>query len=263
MSRSRVDSSLSSRPDSRIELAGKCLLAAALATMLTACGNSSSTTPPPAGPGLDSVTGNYVFQVSGANSDDGDYTVVGSFVADGKGNISSAVADYNLGSGVDPEVPLTGTYTVSGSTATINLTDGGAVRDSFTTTVGAATMTAVQNFDGSGSGTLYKQSASGFTLPGTYSFSVSGEGQGTITGSGQFVAGATGSFTSGNLTFTDAQTSQTYASVTGFLSPPQTSGRGQASLVGSNLAYYVVGPNQLIMLGLDERNLLLIPAQKQ
>jgi hypothetical protein len=204
-----------------------------------------------------------VFQVSGTSSVDGDYSVLGSFVADGKGNLTSAVADYNLGSGIDDNVPLTGTYTVSSGTATINLTDGGSVQDSFTAAIVSTGSTSLQNFDGSGSGTLYKQTTSGFTTPGTYSFSVTGEGQGTITGSGQFVAASNGTFSGGNLTFTDSQTTQTYSTITGFLATPQSSGRGQAALEGSNLAYYVVGPNQILMLGLNQQNLLLIPAQKQ
>ena len=116
---------------------------------------------------------------------------------------------------------------------------------------------------GSGSGTLYKQTTSGFTTPGTYSFSITGEGQGTITGSGQFVAGLGGAFTGGNLTFTDSQTSTSYSAVTGFLGAPLLSGRGAGALEGSNLAYYVVGPNQILMLGLNDQNLLMIPATKQ
>lgn len=244
------------------DLAVRCLCASALSLVLVACGGSGSSTKTPVA-GVDDVSGGYVFQASGTDSNDGDYSVLGSFVADGKGNITSAVADYNLGSGVDQNVTLTGTYTVSGTTATVNLTDGGSVKDSFTATVPTSGSSPLQNFDGSGSGKFYKQTTSGFVTPGTYSFSVTGEGQGTITGSGQFVAGTGGTFTGGNLMLTDAQTSLSYPTVTGFLAAPMTSGRGQAALVGSNLAYYVVGPNQILMLGLNEQNLLYIPATKQ
>jgi hypothetical protein len=244
-----------------LDLTVKCLFGSALTILLTACGGSGSTKAPVSG--VSDFSGSFVFQATGTDSSDGDYGVLGSFVADGKGNISSAVADYNLGAGIDDNVPLSGTYTVSGGTVTVNLTDGGSVKDSFSASVVTTGTTPVQNFDGSGSGTLYKQTTSGFTTPGNYSFSVTGEGQGTITGSGQFVAGSNGTFTGGNLTFTDAQNSQTYSTVTGFLSTPLTSGRGQAALEGSNLAYYVVGPNQILMLGLNDQNLLMIPATKQ
>jgi hypothetical protein len=244
-----------------LDVTVKCLCASALTVILAACGDSGSPKTPVTG--VSDFIGTYVFQASGSDSNDGDYAVLGRFTADGKGNITAAVADYNLGSGVDPDVPLAGTYTVSGGTATINLTDGGSVKDSFTASLVTSGSTPLQNFDGSGSGTMYKQTPSGFTTPGTYSFSVTGEGQGTITGSGSFVAGANGTFTGGSFTFTDAQTSQTYSTVTGFLTTPETSGRGQAALVGSNLAYYVVGPNQILMLGLNDQNLLMIPATKQ
>lgn len=232
------------------------------ALFLTACsggsGSPKTTTTP-----LSTVTGGYVFQATGTDSNDGDYAVVGSFTADGKGGITQAVADYNLGSGTDTNVPLTGTYAISGQTMTVNLTDGASVKDSFTASVASSGSMPLQNFDGSGSGFLYQQTTSGFTTPGTYSFSVSGEGQGTVTGSGQVVAGTGGTFTGGNLTFTDAQTSQTYSTITGFLATPLQTGRGQAALEGTNLAYYVVGPNQIVMLGLNDQNLLLMTATKQ
>ena len=65
-----------------------------------------------------------------------------------RGNITSAVADYNLGSGIDPNVTLTGTYTVTSGSATINLTDGGSVKDSFTATIVSTGSTSLANFDG-------------------------------------------------------------------------------------------------------------------
>ena len=105
---------------------------------------------------------------------------------------------------------------------------------------------------------------SGFTPAGTYSLSITGEGDGTITGSGQFVAAANGTLSGGPLSFTDAQTPLSYTPATGFLGSPQTwRWRGQAALEGNNLVYYVVGPSQIQMMGIDERALLTIPAQKQ
>lgn len=240
----------------------KSLGASLLALALVACGNG---TPPVTLPplGVSALNGSYVFTASGTSSSDGDYSVIGSFVTDGKGNITSGVADYNLGSGVDENVPLTGTYTVSTGTATVTLTDGGSVNDTFTTTLVNSGTGQVRGFDGTGTGTLYPQVTSGFTAPGTYSFSLAGEGDGVISGSGEFTAAATGPFTAGNLTFTDAQTAQSYATIAGYLGTPETGGRGFANIEGNNLAYYVVGPNNIQMMGLDERILLNVPAQKQ
>ena len=84
--------------------------ASALAFALTACGgNGGSSSSTATASTVANLTGNFVFSAVGTDPTDGDYGVVGSFVADGKGNITSGVADYNLGSGVDPGVPLTGT----------------------------------------------------------------------------------------------------------------------------------------------------------
>jgi hypothetical protein len=246
----------------RLGVLARCVAASFLAVALVACGNgTSSVTLPPLG--ASALSGSYVFTASGTNATDGDYSVIGSFVADGKGNITSGVADYNLGSGVDENVPLTGTYTVTTGTASVALTDGGSVNDTFTTTLVNSGTANVQNFDGTGSGTLYPQTVSGFSAPGSYSFSLAGEGDGVISGSGEFTASATGPFSAGDLTFTDAQAAQSYSTIAGFLGSPGTGGRGFANIEGNNLAYYVIGPKQIQMLGLDERILLTVPAQKQ
>ncbi len=253
--------------DLRLGTIAKFVGASLFSAALVACSNGTSGSSGSSGSTLSLTTaalsGSYVFTATGTDASDGDYSVVGSFVADGKGNITSAVADYNLGSGVDDDVMLTGTYTISAGAIVVTLMDGGVVKDTFNTAPISASGTAgVSGFDGTGSGKLYSQVTSGFTLPGTYSFSVSGEGDGVISGSGQFVAGASGAFASGTATVTDGSSSISYSPVAGLLTPPSTGGRGFANIAGNNLAYYVVGPNQIQMMGLDARYLLTIPAQK-
>ena len=239
----------------------KCLGVSALALGLTSCSGNGVTGPPT--PTVANLTGNYVFSVTGTDPNDGDYFVVGSFTSDGKGNISSAVADYNLGSGIDAKVPLTGTYTVSGELATIKLTDGGGTQDTFIAPLITSGSGAIQSFDGDGSGVLYAQVTTGFSTAGNYAYTVKGEGQGTVTGSGPFVVGSASTFTSGTLSYTDEGTTMTYPTLTGFLDPPETGGRGQAAVAGYNLAYYIVSPTQILLIGLDERNLILLTALKQ
>ena len=236
----------------------KCLGTTALAVSLIACTNQATVTPVP--PVVNA--GSYVFTASGTSSVDGDYWVAGSFVADGSGNITSAVADYNLGSGTDASVALTGTYTLVGNVATITLTNSTkSFTDTFNTVLGNG-VSPVSNFDGTGSGTLYPQVTSGFAPAGTYAYTVQGEGDGNITGNGSFVANAAGTFTSGSSTLTSNATTLTAATAVGFLYTPQTGGRGVGSLQGYDLAYYVIGPKQIVALGLDERAILLIPATK-
>ena len=78
----------------------KCLAASAAALALTACGNSASstaTTTTTAALMTSDFSGAYVFTIKGTDPNDGDYAIAGTFTADGKGNITSGVADYNLG----------------------------------------------------------------------------------------------------------------------------------------------------------------------
>ena len=205
--------------------------------------------------------GNYVFSASGTDGTDGDYFVVGSFVADGNGNITSGTVDYNLGSGVDKAVPITGKYTFLGNVATVNITSGDAgFSDIFNTNFGQATA-PVTNFDGTGSGMLYQQVTTGFSPAGTYSYTVKGEEDGTVTGSGSFVANAGGTITSGSSTYTNGDATAT-ATATGFVYAPLANGRGVGSVQGIDLAYYVISPTQILAIGLDDRALLMIPATK-
>ena len=247
--------------DLRFGSIAKCAVASLMAIALAACGDKNPPAPQPP-LGVSSLSGSYVFTATGTDSNDGDYSVIGSFVADGAGHITSGVADYNLGSGVDDDVALTGSYTASGGTATVTLMDSGIVKDTFTAALVNTGSTTLSGFDGTGSGTLYPQVTSGFSTAGTYSLSIKGEGDGVISGSGQIVAAGSGSFTSGSLTFTDGQTSQTYSTVSGLIGPTGAGGRGFANIEGNNLAYYVVGPSQIQMMGIDARYLLTIPATK-
>jgi hypothetical protein len=203
--------------------------------------------------------------VTGTDPSDGDYAVVGSFVTDGKGNITSGVADYNLGSGIDSGVPLKGTYTVSsGGAVAVSLTDGASVKDTFTTTMPTGSASGlITAFDGTGTGLFYPQNTTGFTPVGAYTFTVAGEGNYTVTGSGSFVVGPGNTFTGGTLSYQDGNTLTATSSPAGFLFTPNSLGRGQGALNGNNLSYYVIGPKQIEMINLDERALLLLPAQKQ
>ena len=236
----------------------KCLGAAALSVSLVACSNQATVSSPPAVVNA----GSYVFTATGTSTVDGDYSVIGSFVADGSGNITSAVADYNLGSGIDSNVPLTGTYSLSGNVATVTLTNSTkSFTDTFNTNLGNG-VSNVTNFDGTGAGMLYPQVTAGFAPAGTYAFTATGEADGPIKGSGSFVANSAGTFTSGSSTFTSNASTLASSTATGFLYAPQLGGRGQASLQGNNLAYYVIGPKQIVALNLDAGSLLVIPATK-
>ena len=233
--------------------------------LLVGCSGSDNTTitsptPAPTTPTVSTsptlLNGSFVYTASGTNGVDGDYQVAGQFVADGKGNITSAIADYNLGGGVDTAVTMYGTYTVSGSTVTVLLTDGGSASEAYIVSYASSGTSTFSNNDGTGTGTLYPQTTTGTTLAGTYTYSLKGEGEGPVTTSGTFKTAANGMFTGGSATYTDAGVTQTYAANTGFVGVPQSNGRGLATVGGNNFSYYIISPTQLVFMGRDDRALL-------
>ncbi len=242
--------------------------ATCLTGSLTACGNNStSTTPTSTTLTANALSGRYTFLVTGTNATDGDYSVAGSFTADGKGGISSGVADYSLGSGIDSNVPLTGTYTVSGGVATILLTDSAGLQDSYTTTLfasgGSQVSSVIAKTDGTGTGTLYSPAIGTFTPAGSYTYALKGEGQGVVAVNGSFVAATSGTFSSGSETFTDGKTTISSTATGGFLYPAQANGRGQAAIGGNSFSYYPTSANQVVLIGLDDSALLYGTASKQ
>ena len=262
----------------------RCLAVSAVTLALTACGNNSSstsTTSTTATLMTSDLSGAYVFTVKGTDPNDGDYAIAGTFTADGKGNITGGVADYNLGgaatdnitsgsstiafsvgTGIDANVPLTGTYTSANGIATINLTDGGSINESYFVPIIKTGTAVLTRYDGTGSGTLYAPVAS--TAPaGTYTVALSGEGDNTVTATANFVAAATGTFSGGTETYTDGNNAFTYPSISGFLYPKQANGRGQAAIGGNSFSYYMATANQVVLLGLDDRALLSGTATKQ
>jgi hypothetical protein len=207
------------------------------------------------------MSGSYVFSASGTDPNDGLFDVAGVLTFDGKGNITSGVADYNLGSGIDMNVPLTGTYTLAGSTAIVTVTDGQGTQDGFSVNIGSGSST-ISSFDGTGTGTLIPQtSGSTFATAGTYSYSLSGLGENTLTSTGGFTV-AGGTITSGTQDITDGVVVTDYANITGILEPVQSTGRGQAAFNGYNFSYYPVTANSIVLVGLDDRTLIYGTAQK-
>ncbi|HKV79467.1 MAG TPA: hypothetical protein VJP02_15065 [Candidatus Sulfotelmatobacter sp.] len=86
--------------------------------VLAGCGSGNSNpivTPPPSGGFSNSIlTGNYVFSVTGTASSSDFVTIMGTFTADGKGNITAGVLDQNstASKGLILDTITSGTYTV-------------------------------------------------------------------------------------------------------------------------------------------------------
>jgi hypothetical protein len=247
----------------RLQSVATCIFASAIAASLVACSNSSSTTTPTTS--VSALSGSYVFTANGTDPNDGLYDVAGVLTFDGKGGITSGIADYNFGSGVDSNVPLTGSYAMAGSTLLVTLTDGQNAQDSFTVNMasaGSTSSSSITNFDGSGTGTLAPQaSLSSFATSGTYTYTLSGFGENTLASTGGFTV-ASGTITSGTQDITDGVVVTDYATISGVVEPVQSNGRGQASFNGYTFSYYPVSASSIVLVGLDDRSLVYGTAQK-
>lgn len=241
------------------------LLVLAAAGLCSSCGggSKSQSNVPSTQFSAQDLQGSYVFSVTGSDPSDGDYFIAGSFQADGKGNISNGIEDLNLGSGVDSAAPFTGTYQVdSGGNAMVTISDGTGVATFFNAALAKSGSSQISNYDGSGSGTLQPQATTGFSNLGTFSFNLTGEGEGTITGSGSFTSSAGGGL-SGTESFADGILMSNNTPIAGVLGTAFDGGRGLATIGPNQFSYYVVSSNQIILAGLDESSLIHGTAQKQ
>ncbi|MFZ0636325.1 MAG: hypothetical protein WAM08_12460, partial [Candidatus Acidiferrales bacterium] len=202
-----------------------------------------------------SLTGTYTFFVSGEDFTNSVYGAAGSFTADGAGNITAGEEDYDAYLLQDADDPFTGTYTLGADgrgtmtiTLTNNLTIGESGVQTFAIAVTSATHAVIINFDDSAvaSGTLDAQTLSASdtsVLSGGYSFIFNGAdaiadlyqtGGGVLSADGAGnLAGETVDYDDGGGFFTDTPTGETY-------SAPDANGRGNITIDGSYMAYYVV-----------------------
>lgn len=237
----------------------------AMSGLLASCGSSKDSTNSANAPtaAVAQLNGAFTFSANGTDPADGDYFVAGSFTADGKGGLNG-LEDLNLGSGVDSNVPFTGTYQIDSSGAVFaTISDGTGVPTFLTFSVPSGSSGAKLNYDGTGSGTLQAQTASAFSNAGTFTFTLNGEGEGTVTASGSFATDVTGSFTAGTESFQDGQFNRDTTALGGVLTPAFGGGRGTAVIGPDIFAYYVVSQNKMILAGLGDSTLIYGTATKQ
>src|SRR5438270_2477121 len=138
--------------------------------LLAACGGGSNNATPGgnATPAVAQLNGAFVFSANGNDPADGSYFVAGSFTADGKGGLTG-IEDLNLGSGVDSNVPFTGTYLIdSAGNAAVTISDGTGIPTFFTFPMPSGSAAAKVSYDGTGTGTVQSQSTSAFSNVGTF-----------------------------------------------------------------------------------------------
>jgi hypothetical protein len=245
----------------------------AVALWAGACSNGgSSVTPPPPVIGFSnsSLQGQYAFSMTGTTADTSDGSVqpfsrVGSFIADGKGNITNGAEDINIFQTGSNEFDFTGgSYAVSGDgRGTLSWTDSGVLQTfSITLTSSSSGYFVDMPADGSsaGNGSFVKQNTASFQISGiagNYAFDFSGVDPSANVESvvGQLISNSGGGF-SGFADDNDdgtvnggvagaAPISGSYAVDGNHPGDLASFGRGLFALGGITGVFYIVGPNQV------------------
>jgi hypothetical protein len=168
------------------------LLALSTLSLLVACGNNGTTpvVPPPSGAfSASNLNGTYVFSVSGTDSNDAPYTIVGALTANGQGGNNSITGgtldindadttEFTSGPIAGASINNNGFYSVGPDgrgQITIGTNISGLPNLTFDFVLSTGSHGLITEFDtfGSGSGTLDLQAA-GVSPSGSYAFSLSG-----------------------------------------------------------------------------------------
>jgi hypothetical protein len=249
---------------------------AALALTAVSCGGGgsspSNTPPPPTGTFTNaSLKGTYSFSMSGtdASANPGAFLArIGSFVADGNGNITMGMEDVLDGNALNSGVQFTGgSYAIQANgkgTLTLNTLSGGLALTIALNSASKGVMIQTDlNATSSGSFTL--QSANAFSvtaIAGPYVFDVAGtDGAGApISVVGQFVTNGSGGISSGifdsndgslNPPLTPAQTFGAGGSYSFDPTNGSTFGRGTFSFAGRTFTSYLVDSTRIRLLETD------------
>lgn len=207
-----------------------------------------------------SLVGNYAFVLTGEDAI-GIESIAGSFVADGKGNLTSGLVDVNSVSGVQTNLAFTGTYSVGADgRGTAKITDA-AGTFTFAFVLQSSQHGSMTEFDGKATiaGALDQQDTTAFSasaLKGHFVFGFTGRDSGgsPADAAGLFTADGAGTISSGVEDVNDSGAISASQSFSGTYSVA-ASGRGTATFVAggatANLAFYVVSANQVDYVGTD------------
>jgi hypothetical protein len=256
-------------------------LALAMLALLTGCGGGGGGNSGGGGGGTGNptaaslLTGQYAFSFSGTNNA-GPLSIIGSFAADGKGNITGGVEDVTLVKkssntiGAQTGQTLTGTYTVGSDgrgTITFNTSSDGA--QNFAIVIESNNQGQLIWFDNSatGSGTFNLQDTTAFTastLNGSFAFGLNGidpletaysrvgvfsSSSGSVASGG--VSDLNNAFGTGGVNLAQPITGGSVGA------PNSSTGRGTLSLIYNSLTvkyiYYVVSANTLNLVEADDQ----------
>jgi hypothetical protein len=215
-------------------------------------------------PSLATLNGQYAFDYSGNNTQ-GALQQVGTFQADGKGNLSNGIEDVNSGAGVFPDVPFTGTYTVGsdgrGSLVITPSAASGLNPETFDIVLVSNQRLRLIRFDlSTGSGTAELQDSTAFAnlaLSGNYIVNLDGidAAGATVSSIGLLDLGGGGGIASGQLDQNDNGSVNTQVGTSGTYGIAST-GRGTMTLKGNlgtfDFAFYVVSSQKIKMISTDQ-----------
>jgi hypothetical protein len=213
------------------------------------------------------LNGQYAFNFTGYDPS-GVYEAVGSFIADGNGNITSGKQDINNTLGPTTSLAFTGKYQISeDNRGTLSLVSSIGTQTFSFALDSAGTSGRFIEFDSSGirgSGILERQDTTAFSvaaLKGPYVLSLAGAtGAGTRIGAlAIFDFDGAGDIVGGSMDINDSGTIlPTFASFQGIYRVDST-GRGIVNLSipgfaggGLQLAYYVVSANKLLLVSTNQ-----------
>ena len=211
------------------------------------------------------LTGQYAFGFTGYD-DSGIFLLAGSFTADGNGSITNGLEDLNHGTGVYPNLTITGSYAISADgRGSMSLTDSDGVTTNLRLAVTSHREGRVIEFDtfANGTGFFEKQDPSAFVnsaLSGGYAFHFEGAGYddvsqsyGPLAAAGRFSANGAGQMTAGVEDINNAGVVSTNFAFTGTYNVA-SSGRGTATVTnpdGSQFSLYVISARKFVFVSLD------------
>jgi hypothetical protein len=245
------------------------LVTAAVASFSAACGGSGTPPPPPAPTGNfsnSSLKGSYAFSMSGtdASTNVGAFlTRVGSFTADGAGNITAAMEDISDGASVT-SVPFSGgSYSIQANgkgTLTFTTINSSGLQLTIVLNSSSKGVLIQTDLNATSSGSFILQSPNTFaqgTINGPYNFDVSGMdgnsgapvsvvGQITTNGAGAITGGIYDSDDGGSLI-----TAQAIPTGGSYTAPDTTFGRGTMTFASRNFVYYLVDGTRVRLIETD------------
>ena len=244
---------------------GRALLVLVLGAGLvavTGCGSSSRSgvvIPPATNNAL--LSGRYAFTFSGQNGN-GILAAVGSFTADGRGNITAGSEDVNNGLG-SLNLSFTGTYSIGSDKRGIAVlsTSNGPATWQFTMVNNSHALLVRFDTFATASGSIDLQDSTAFStsaLNGGYVFNFAGLGlnTGNISMAGIWTMDGAGNFTAGVLDVNDTGALVANSPLSGsYTVTNATNGRGLATITSGNgtqgFVFYVVNSKDLKFLETD------------